>query len=292
MTATSLILIVTSSDYFHLFLSMLFLGFASGIYYPASVSLIAHNFEKRGKALSYNDLALNLGGIMLPIIAGFIILQWGWREIFLIPLILTLIVTSMFIYMRSYSKKVERTGEALFSITRPILLITFAYILINSFYWGVAVFLPTYARFLNFNVVLSSAIASIPFVGGFVGNLIFGNLSDTMGRKKVITMLFIFGAFFVFILSTGSRFLLFPVVLLFGVVTLPCFPIIFAYVSDIAPQDKMGSTLGFVNAIGSFIGSTSPFISGYIIDIAGFKYYVYFNAMLPILALLILRRIR
>ncbi len=263
------LLISISPSYSMLMVLALFLGSATGLYFPASVSLLARTFKERGRALGWNDLSLNAGGIVFPILAGVIAMNYGWRLSFLLPAIVALVALTLVTRLERDRKPL--TGMSLRrSITRNILMLMTAYILLNSYYWGVAVFLPSFAVSRGYSTINSSLVASIPFGGALIGNIFLGSAGDRYGKKRVITLLSFISGIAVFLML---RYELFIPAFIFGVTALPCFPMIFALTADIS-GDSAGAVSGFINASGTLVGSMSPFILGHLIDVYGFDAYL------------------
>ena len=270
LTLISTLLMAISPTYGILIALSLFLGFSTGLYFPASVSLLARTFTQRGKAMGLNDLALNAGGIIFPVLAGYIALNFGWRLSFLLPAIVALV--SLLLVMKLKGNGRTRTDISTKNVlTKNILIIMVAYILLNSYYWGVAVFLPSFAIDRGYSSMNSSFIASIPFGGALIGNTFLGTVGDRYGKKKVLTVLGVISGSAVFLMLKGN---LFIPAFIFGMTALPCFPMIFALIADVSRNGLAGTTSGFINASGTLVGSVAPFLLGHLIDTFGFNAYL------------------
>ncbi len=269
LTLIFTLLISISPTYGILIVLSLFLGFSTGMYFPASVSLLARTFKERGRALGWNDLSLNAGGIIFPILAGYIAMNYGWRLSFLLPATVALISLILVIKLKGDKKPVTEMSLRK-SITGNILMLMIAYILLNSYYWGVAVFLPSFAVSRGYSTINSSLVASIPFAGALIGNIFLGSAGDRYGKKRILTVLSFISGIAVFMML---RYELFIPAFIFGVTALPCFPMIFALVADVS-GDSAGAVSGFINASGTLVGSMSPFILGHLIDVYGFDAYL------------------
>ena len=132
------------------------------------------------------------------------------------------------------------------------------------------------------------------FIFGFmgflstVGRLIFGALSDAVGREKTVTLSFlcsILGILALLFLSfLQSTVLLYIYAILFGLGFGARGPIIAAMMADLYQGKHFGSIYGFINIGNGIGGALGPWLGGYLYDTSG-NYVVAFIICIPVLIL-------
>jgi MFS family permease len=120
------------------------------------------------------------------------------------------------------------------------------------------------------------------------GRLIFGALSDRMGREKAVTLSFMCSIMGILILlflpSLQSVLWLSLYVVLFGVSFGARGPIIAAMMADIYLGKHFGSIYGFVHIGQGIGGALGPWLGGYLYDLTG-NYRIAFSICIPVLVL-------
>ncbi|MEA2000010.1 MAG: MFS transporter, partial [Euryarchaeota archaeon] len=82
------------------------IGFLLSLYHPAALSFIAKYFgDKRGKAYGVHEIGASIGGAIAPLIAGFICLYYGWRFVYPVLAIPTIVIALLLIRLRRSSKR-------------------------------------------------------------------------------------------------------------------------------------------------------------------------------------------
>lgn len=121
-----------------------------------------------------------------------------------------------------------------------------------------------------------------------VGRLVFGALSDAIGREKAVSLSFLFSIlgilallFLSFLQSTG---LLYLYAILFGLGFGARGPIIAAMMADLYQGKHFGSIYGFINIGNGIGGALGPWLGGYLYDTNG-SYVVAFIICIPVLIL-------
>ena len=138
----------------------------------------------------------------------------------------------------------------------------------------------TYARDLGYHPMVAAGIFSV--IGGcaIVGALYFGNLSDKMGRRPVLTFAYQLRAlgFTVVLLSMGIAFLGIPPLgigpLLIGVMLVgfswnAMVTVTAAYASDRFGISNLGSIYGMMFAVMPIGSGLGAFLGGYLFDVRG-----------------------
>jgi len=82
LAGVGMILLSTVQSYFSFFIIYIFivsLGFNAGVYHPVSTAVNAWFIRRRALSLSITTAAGNIGGIVMPPLLSYLILDFGWR---------------------------------------------------------------------------------------------------------------------------------------------------------------------------------------------------------------------
>ena len=156
----------------------------------------------------------------------------------------------------------------------------------------------TYARDLGYHPMVAAGIFSVIGACAIVGALYFGNLSDKMGRRPVLTFAYQLRAlgFIVVLLSMGVSFLGIPALgigpLVIGVILVgfswnATVTITAAYASDRFGITNLGSIYGMMFAVMPIGSGLGAFLGGYLYDVRGtYDIAIWSNIILLTLATL------
>jgi MFS family permease len=118
------------------------------------------------------------------------------------------------------------------------------------------------------------------------GKVLFGALSDRMGREKAVTWSFACSVLGILVLlllpSLRSTFWVYVYAVLFGISFGARGPILIAMTSDLYRGRHYGSIFGFINFGNGIGGALGPWLGGYIHDLTG-SYRITFLICIPVL---------
>src|SRR5699024_5118495 len=211
--------------------------------------------------------------------------QWGWRPILLATSVL-LIVIGFFVF-RLYQdpdtvKSEPSTNSAhnmMSSIqsllkNRLYLMVSVSAMALN----GTQMILNTYIVLFTYEVhavllVSAGILLVISEIGGSVGRIVWGIISDTLFRGNRIIVLVIISiissasVLTLFLLPVGTSFWVFvPVVLVFGFCISGFNGIWMNAVTEFVPENQTGSASGFSIMLGSWGVIIGPPLFGVIVD--------------------------
>lgn len=172
--------------------------------HPVGASLLAGHFpHRRGTILALNSSIANVGSLLAPAAAGFLLLVMGWRQIFFVVAILSIAVGAAYFFYRdrlgprtsaqsARSRLREGKGSYLRVLrNRNIVVISLVQMVgaaggeggVNQTYIG-----PHLVNDLGMNIALAGVALSVFQLGSIFGPLWFGWLSDRFSRKLVIQL--------------------------------------------------------------------------------------------------------
>ncbi|MEF3353900.1 MFS transporter [Paenibacillus sp. GYB006] len=264
-------------------------GLAEGSFFPAGSKLISTSIEenKRSRAMSVFLSALTVAGVIAPILTTTMLVQFGWRTMFLIIGMIGLFIAVLywvFLKPNILKQRVEnnnfitRQGELPAKGNIKVLLRTHMIwsLMIASFgygfiSWGISSWMPTYL--VNERGISLSSLGilqMIPAVSGIIFFLIAGAVMDKVksGQEKW------FGAFSGIALAI-TVYLMFHASSITGVIIFQSLiPVFSAFLSVIIyslpikrlPEETSGSAVGLVNLGAQIAGFAAPVGMGLIID--------------------------
>ncbi|WP_043929909.1 MFS transporter [Bacillus sp. EB01] len=215
----------------------IFVGLGMGGEWSAGAALISETWPKehRGKAMSIMQSGYAVGGLTAALVAGPLINAFGWRAVFFIGVLPALLVfwirknvEEPKIWVENEVKeeiqvkkdKEEKTSWFdLFrgNLLKPTIIGTLFCIVGLGASYPIATWLPAYLGTpvseggAGFNVV-NASIFMVPFyLGSICGYIVYGFLSDKIGRKKSFALFFAVAAIFIptFIFTGASNMVIF-----------------------------------------------------------------------------------
>ena len=202
-----------SQNIWQLMFFRLLVGLGMGGEWSAGAALIAETWPKkhRGKAMSIMQSGYAVGGLTAALVAGPIIQTFGWRAVFFIGILPAILVYWIRKHVEepeiwTNNEKQKGTAQAVktswFDLFRGNLLkltivgTIFCIIGLGASY-PIATWLPTFLGSskadggAGFSVVNASLYMAPFYLGSIVGYLVFGFLSDKIGRKKSFALYFL-----------------------------------------------------------------------------------------------------
>ncbi|MEM3237931.1 MAG: MFS transporter [Thermoplasmata archaeon] len=256
-------------------------GIGAAFYFAPIIPILNRLFkgENKGYVMGIYNGAFNFGG-------GFAILVWaiisyslGWRVGLILGGIIGLITTVENIIVIPKDVKNDADSE-IYSKIKMVLTSKSVWALAIglSGFWGAyftaAQFLVTYSESIkhivpSFAGVMSSMILLMGIVGGPIG----GKLSDKLGKRKLFMYIPALSIGVLFILIPFSDLVnLFAIVILIGFLDVIVFSILYAMPAEYAEiePEYLPLAIGLINSVQILVGSFSPFLFGYIVDLSNY----------------------
>jgi len=295
------------------------MGMSRGGSEPVNVALVSEWWPKeyRGFAVGVHHTGFPLGQFATGALIAAVLGVAGWREAFLlIPLLgIPIIVMQAFIGTRRNQEKVyhwidnhhltrplpelsTRLPSGIMAPVREALRsrnVRWSVVLVFLFLWGEAgavTFLTTQFVQQGLGAGEAALIAGASGLTGWIGQVVWGTLSDRTGRKSAIGFLIAGWAAsllaMIFIAGPTSAWI---VLLAWGLFRNAPFPVVYALLIDSVPK-AAGTAMGIM--IGIALGVSGLFasvVAGWIIDSWGFTAHYLVLAVVCLLGYLPLAKI-
>lgn len=261
-------------------------GAAHSTHHPIGTSIISDGYssDTRGKALGIHISAGHLGQALAPILVAPLILFIGWRGALAILALPSIILGVGLFLLLGGSNPIRLEGNKRRVAIRPVLQlfrqrnITITVVAQMVLMGGrgfalIATFFPIYMiQGLGFPLSTTGVLFSIVSAGGIVAPLIFGPLSDRIGRKRIILISV------ALVTPVTAGFLTFhdPLSLavllgLFGIFSFAIPPVLQSFLADVSDSTQRDMTFGLFFTLGFGIVSVWIPVFGFLIEAFGFS---------------------
>jgi len=288
-------LIGTATDFQEAFVYRLVSGFGEGIFWPAAMSAVANYFGRsKGLALGIFYAGFDLGGAAGNTIGSITFtITSDWRTAFYVaPLMGIPVLAGVFASRNTFSMAATKTGTlsigrdalGLLRSSRVSAIMAFAFLATWASVWQVA-YLPYYYRSVfNTSVAQSALTAAAVLMAGMVGKAVFGRLSDTVRRDRLLISLsvVVVGLYGIFFASPNLS-LAIPSAIAAGFFSSAIFPVMQALASD-SSGGRTGTVLGLTTTFQSVAAVIGVLLPGALLSF-GVKSAFAFGAIVPALAM-------
>lgn len=260
----------------------------SASWVPCNATVVRWFVERRGLALAVTTAGGSLANIIAPPVAAAIVDARGWRTALATFAVIggTVMVASAYWFRRdpesigqfpdgldhppaeSAAGGGATAGEAMRTTTYWLILCMYALTF-------VVVFVPfvhinQFAIDLGIERVTAATVISSIGVGGLVGRLAVGPLSDRLGRKQMVLGAFILEtAAFVAISSAQGLAMLYPAAVAFGFAYGAGVTLLPALVGDYFGRDHAGAIVGRIFGTAGSLAAIGPYVAQLLFDASG-----------------------
>jgi len=274
ITAVSMSLLGIADSFVFISILLLIMGLSAVFFHVPSPVLIKEVSGSRiGKGMSYYMIGGEIARTTGPLIILGAVSLWGlegtWK---LIPFA---VIASVVVYFKLRKVDTKKNGDKndaiqfwrTFKVLIPLFSIFAGLIFFRQFMKsGLTTFLPTYFNHFQHQDLWISVISLVVYeAAGIFGTLFGGNLSDRIGRKKVLLISGICAPLLLLLFLSSSGIYMFLVLILVGFFQFTSSPVLLAYVQEIDSDHP-----SFVNSIYMFLsfglGAITVFFFGVISD--------------------------
>ena len=281
-------------------LALILLGIGASLYHPpgyASMALLSP--EMRGRYMGIQGLGGDLGMAISFFTTTAIGSYLGWRNAFLAWGVLGIVMavvdlTTIIDETIHVDPTVARLGyvetlRRMFTTDhlRNLLLVSVIVVCSGALWNGVSAFILVYINEVKgVGLLIAGGLSTFKYTIGAFGNVLGGELSDRLGRRKIL--LFGFGLFTISLLALtmapGNLALMFVMVAVLGFSFFITQSPMNALIGDVSHRDTVGVTYGVNFSIKYGIGSFAPAIAGYLAAQYSMDYVFYFFAVISAVA--------
>lgn len=255
ITATTMSCLGIAPNYISLAILLFITGLSITAFHAPSPSMIARASGRQvGRGMSLYMAAGELGRTVGPLLASWGLLTFTLGGMF--PIAIPGWIASLVIFIRFKGIPVhveKQTGfRDVIPIARRLFLPLIGIIFLRSFMiTGLGVYLPTLLEGEGASIWKAGTTLAIYQLAGVFGAMLGGTTSDLLGRKPVLFTVSLLAPIMVLVFLRTSGWLIFPVLILAGLLGLSAQPIMLAIVQDQLPNHRSVGN-GFFMAI-SFI---------------------------------------
>lgn len=260
----------------------------SSAQHPIGYSLLSSYFrEARGAILALNTSISQIGTMLAPLVAGYLVVVIGWRNVCFLFAGLSVLMGIAYFAFRDRARSTEKTGgpakaklaQGLRSYLRVLKNRNLVFIALVFMAGGAgrgevtpAYFGPHLVNDLGYNIVMVGVLLFVMQAGSIAGPLALGWLSDRVSRKWVVQGSLLGSSLSSWWLAWQGAFL--PLLLLnvfiYGGLTSSRGTLTQALVADAASEDDQDAAFSVYFLLGF---ASTPFwaiVTGLIIDAWGF----------------------
>jgi MFS family permease len=259
--------------------------------HPVGSSLLVSYFPKRpGTILSFNMSFSNIGSLLAPMVAGLMLLILDWRQIFMVVAGLSIVMGAAYFLFRDRVGAAERAdqtrrvklarGKASYLRAlrnRNVLLVSLVMAVggagrdmgVNLAFLG-----PHFSNDLNLTTTMVAVALTALQVGGVIGPVALGWLSDRVSRKGVVQASLILSSGATLWLAYQGAFL--PMLLVnlvfYGMVTRSRMTLTQAIVSDSMPDTDRDAAFSVFFLLGVITAPFWAWFVGFLMENLGFTF--------------------
>ena len=220
------------------------------------------------------------GYLLASIVYALLFDHIGWRGMFMIgalPALLVLFVRSGVDESPAWLERKPNAKQIVLSVGQHLPLFIFVVLLMTAFNFYSHGTQDSYPAFLKvqhkFNSQIVGTIAAIASIGAILGGLVFGQISQQIGRRKAIVIAALVSILVIpiwafsqspWILAVGAFFMQFLVQGAWGVIP--------AHLNELSPPEVRGTFPGFAYQLGNFFAAANLTIQAMLADHFGGNY--------------------
>ena len=289
IVVTSLTVAIYAPSYLLLVFYRVLAGVGFSFYFTAGSSLLSDHFPpaERGLAYGIHSIGASVGRVYGSAFFGLVAVNMGWHFSFGVFTVLVVfvgvLVFIIFNRARGTMKWKNQGNNVWMMVTRflsqrdsrtAIILNAFGSVFIMTF----LSFLTLYLTQVNgLSVKTASLLLGLTAVVAIGAAPLFGWISDRLGRRKIVVMIYCLSSFISLSLpfTQGFPFLV-ALCLGLGLSGVPIFPVLMSYFTESHPHHATTLGIGIYNSIGVGAGFVGTLFFGLVADLINLK-AVYFG---------------
>jgi NNP family nitrate/nitrite transporter-like MFS transporter len=269
-----------SSGLWGLRVGLFILGMAAGLYLPSGFATFTANIKSKhwGKAIAIHELAPNLSFVAAPLVAEAVMMLFSWRIVFVFLGVAGLLLGGVF---ARFGRGGEFHGQApSLSSFRAMLSRPVFWVLVILFSLGISSTLGLYTMLPLYLVTehglernWANTLVALSRVAGLVMAFVGGWLTDRVGPKRVLMVVFCLTGLLTVCIGIGSKAWIAYPVFIQPMLAVCFFPAGLAALSLASTQKDRNIFISFTVPMGFLLGGGAvPTLIGFIGDISTFSF--------------------
>lgn len=291
VTAISMSFIGNVSSYFSLCLILFIAGLSSAVYHvPSPVMIRNLSGQRVGAGMSFYMLGGELARTLGPLIILSAISIWGLEGAYRVILIGLAATVLLFVKIRNIPMTLNNSihsPKLMFVLKRQkeVYIISGVLVLSKSFMiLALTSFLPIYMTNKGASLWFAGAALSVIELAGATGTLLSGTLSDKIGRRNMLLITTLLAPFFMLIFVYSDGWILFPTLIILGLLVFAVSPVAMAYVLE-NEEEYPATANSIFMALNFGVGSVVALFIGFLGDSIDLDFTYIASALLSLIAL-------
>lgn len=246
--------------------------------------------RRRGLVIGIASAGLGVGPLIMAPVASYIISIADWRFAYLLMSLTAALIIPAALFMKQKPNdtvtsppalkatapaKSTNTSESDYSVkeaarTRPFWFMCIMFFLVGLGLQMILAHIVAYSQLKGIPAITAAAVLSTVTGASIAGRIVWGLVSDRIGRKKTLAIcVFSEGAIIIWLMGASSAWMLFLFAVVFGFGYgghATQFP---ALIGDVFGLKHMGANLGAVVFFWGMGGALGSALAGYIFDVTG-----------------------
>jgi MFS family permease len=282
--------------------ALIILGIGASLYHPCGYAYMSlASDEMRGRYMGFQGLGGDMGMAISYLTSSLLGARFGWRMTFMIWGVMGLVMAAIDLIAiediptetleGGYPGPVATIKKMFGSTDRTTLIFTLLIVVFSGMLWtGVSSFIMVYIKDMKaVTLIIAGGLSTLKYTVGAFAQIVGGELSDKLGRKKILS--FGYAGFALSLLGLIYSPSVLPILLVLVAVLGFTFFItqspMNALLGDIASKDTVGVTYGVNFTLKYGIGFFTPALGGWLAASYGLNSVFYFFAGLSVLAFLV-----
>ena len=242
VSATTMSCLGLAPDYFSLTILLFITGLSITAFHAPSPAMIARvSGQQVGRGMSMYMAAGELGRTVGPLLASWGLLTFTLEGMYPIALLGWIASLVIFIRFKGIPVHVEKQVgfREVVPIARRLFLPIVGILFFRSFIiTGLGVYLPTLLEGAGASVWKANSTLAVYQLAGVFGAFWGGTVSDRLGRKPVLLVISILAPLMVILFLQAEGWLIIPILIVAGFLSLSAQPILLATVQDQLPHHR------------------------------------------------------
>jgi MFS family permease len=253
--------------------------------------------SERGKVFGLISLSVGVAGFISGIVSGRIVDQWGFPALFVSLTLVAALMVILALFVEDKHTKRETTRAGTSAVQPPGLGRAFYLVLLANLFAQLTLFVNNLARplamtALDFDATAISGVIAVSSAVTMPLPLLIGSLSDRLGRRTFLVLCYSAGIIGLLLLIPAAALWQFWLSASAVAFIMASGGVAQALVADLVPPHAMGRGISLFNTTTWIAGLIGYGGAGYIIQATGMNTALVMAALMPLIAIGFLSRLR